>query len=73
LRTVQAKTGHYESDRWTAETEGAAMTSGDMNFSATSGYSSDLYDNYTNGTPGSQFLCGTNYMPDVHVIFNNER
>jgi hypothetical protein len=71
--TVQAKTGTWGSDFGQAETEGAATTIYGMNFAATSGYSKDLYDNYTNGTPGSQFLCGTNNMPDVRVIFNNER
>ncbi len=71
--TVQAKTGHWGSDFGTAETENVATTFYGMNFAATSGYSTDLYDEYHNGTPGSQFLCGTNNMPDVHVLFNNER
>jgi hypothetical protein len=68
--TVQANTGHWGADFGTAETENVAMTLWGMNYAATSGYSSTLYDNYHNNTPHNQSLCGTDYMPDVHTIYN---
>ena len=49
--TVHANTGHWGSDFGTAETENAAMNLWGMNFAATSGYCTHLYDNYHNNTP----------------------
>jgi hypothetical protein len=40
-------------------------------FSATTGFSTDIRDEYTNKTAHSQQLCGTKEMPDAPIIYNN--
>lgn len=69
--TIAANNGTYSADRAHAETESTAATLFGFNFSASSGYSSTLFDHYKNTTPNNQTLCGTNYMPGVKTIFNN--
>jgi hypothetical protein len=64
-------TGYFNSDKGTAETISSAQNWSGFEFSTTSGFSTDLYDDYHNGTSGNVYVCGQGYMPDVPNLYNN--
>jgi hypothetical protein len=64
--------GYYDSDRGTAETMSYAQNWFGFSFTTTSGFSSDLYDNYHNGTSGMVYVCGYQQVPNVaKILYNN--
>ncbi len=63
--------GHFNQDTGTAETITDAQKWLGFTFGTTSGFSSDLIDYYHNNTSGDVYLCGTTYMPDVPILYNN--
>lgn len=62
--------GTFNSDRGTAlEYSGIANIWG-YQFGGSTGFSNDIYQDYTNNSSVEQYYCGTSQMPDSPVIYN---
>jgi hypothetical protein len=67
---LHANGGGFSSDLGTAEGyDGIANIFG-FNFSGHTGFTTDITHDYTNNSNTNTYLCGTNYMPDVPIIYN---
>lgn len=66
--------GYFNIDRARALTISSAQSWLSYEFSTTSGFSTDLYDQYNNhvASGASTYICGTTYMPDVPNIYNGD-
>lgn len=68
---INGNGGTFNSDKSKSESISGAFSWYGFRFSAQTGFTSYIYDDYYNGTSGNQQLCGTNYMPDVQILYNN--
>jgi hypothetical protein len=63
---------HYGSDRDQAATIDIAGTVFGFSFDQSTGFSNDIHENYSNNNRHTTvYVCGTNYMPNVPIEYNN--
>jgi hypothetical protein len=62
--------GTFDSDRGRASSYTGIATVFGFSFGGTTGFSNDIYQDYTNNSSKTQYYCGASTMPDVAVIYN---
>lgn len=68
--TVPKSTGYWDSDMSRAITISGAATIFGFNFSASTGFTKDIKDSYSNHSSINTYVCGTQEMPSVPNVFN---
>lgn len=68
--TIQGPGGWFDADRGTGVNLSDAASAFGFTFGGHTGYSTNIYDDYTNNSGISTYLCGAGQMPDVPVIYN---
>jgi hypothetical protein len=64
---------HWSADRATAATISGGATVYGFSFSQSSGYTSNIADNYINNRGGrTTFICGRGYMPNIPIVYNDK-
>jgi hypothetical protein len=65
--------GTFDSDRGTALSYSGIANLFGFQFGGSTGFSNDIYQDYTNNSAYIQYYCGTGYMPNVAVIYNADQ